>query len=72
MSNNGTAIYCDCCEDGRHQEKMAVIYPQGKLEILDRRHGITHTASVGPVEILERLAGTYGRDAIMEYVRGVL
>ena len=71
-NGNGTAIYCNCCEGGNHQQKMGVLYPRDKLEIIDGRHGRSHVAILTPSELLSRIAGTTAKDAIVEYVRGVL
>ena len=68
MNHDGTAILCDCC--GR--EKLGEIHACQGLEIVDRRHGTHHIAVLGPRDVLERLSGTSGREAIMRYVRGLL
>ncbi len=67
-NGNGTAIMCDCCKD----QKMAILYPRDKLEIMENRHGQPHVAIVTPAELLMRISGTTDKKAIVEYVRGVL
>lgn len=64
----GTSIRCDCCG----KEKLAEIHPHLDLEIIDGRHGIRHTVTLSPQEILEGLAGTKGRDAVLRYVASIL
>ena len=62
--HNGTGIYCDCgCG-----ELMMVIKPSEGVEIKARRHGEHHIVFLNPAEILGRLAGTFGREAILRFV----
>mgnify|MGYP001617388646 CR=1 FL=1 len=68
MSSSGTSIHCDCC--GR--EKLGEIHPHECLEIVDRRHGQHHVARLSPLEVVQRLAGTTGRDAVLRYVALVM
>ena len=62
--HNGTGVLCDC----GHGELMLVVIPGQGMEVKTRRHGEHHTAFLSSVEILGRLAGTYGREAIMRFV----
>lgn len=69
MANiDGTAIRCDCCR----KEKLAEMHPRENLEILDRRHGTKHVVLLSAQEVLEGIAGTKGRDAVLRYVASVL
>lgn len=65
---SGTAILCDCCDC----QKLGVLRPHEGLEIRDGRHGTKHTATIPPLELLQRLAGTQGREAVMRYVESVM
>ena len=61
---NGTGVYCDCCGDNL----MMVVIPGEGVEVKARRHGEHHVAFLNPAEILGRLAGTFGREAILRFV----
>lgn len=68
MEHNGTGLLCSCCG----KELLGIIRPGEHLEIKDSRHGQSHVVVVSPVEVLSRLAGTSGKEAILKYVTGVL
>ena len=61
---NGTGVYCSC----GHEELMMVVIPGEGVEVKARRHGENHVAFLNPSELLGRLAGTYGREAILRFV----
>ena len=62
--HNGTGVLCDC----GHGELMLVVIPGEGMEVKARRHGGHHVAFLNPAEILGRLAGTFGREAILQFV----
>ena len=65
---SGTSIFCDCCGT----ERLLDIKTQGGIHVVDKRHGVRHEASVSSREVLERLSGTIGGSAIVDYVRKVV
>ena len=65
---DGTGLYCECCGI----EKLGEIRPRENLVLHDRRNRQRHVAVISAKEVVERLAGTTGREAIMRFVEEIL
>lgn len=68
---DGTSIFCDCCKDQRHREKLGELGPYQGLHIRDRRHGQHHIVFLEPRELLERLVGTCDASAAHQFVETI-
>ena len=65
---SGTSVYCNC----HGTERLLDLRPREGIQVVDGRHGTRHEATVGPREMLARLAGTIAGCAIVDYVQSVV
>ena len=61
-------MYCSC----HGTERLLDLRPREGIQVVDGRHGTRHEATVGPREMLARLAGTVEGSAIVDYVSRVV